>query len=83
MSFQVQHEKTKIFGCQNPFRQGGGRKGLPRSFLNRFTQVRFTVAQKPKVVLGVIIAMRVPTRRMRQAQCNSLLLDFMSGCDGC
>ncbi|XP_040839706.1 midasin isoform X2 [Ochotona curzoniae] len=39
MTFQVQHEKTKIFGCQNPFRQGGGRKGLPRSFLNRFTQV--------------------------------------------
>uniref|UniRef100_A0A8C5QIK7 Midasin n=1 Tax=Leptobrachium leishanense TaxID=445787 RepID=A0A8C5QIK7_9ANUR len=39
MSFQVKHEQTKIFGCQNPFRQGGGRKGLPRSFLNRFTQV--------------------------------------------
>ncbi|XP_068087248.1 midasin [Hyperolius riggenbachi] len=39
MTFQVQHERTKIFGCQNPFRQGGGRKGLPRSFLNRFTQV--------------------------------------------
>ncbi|XP_042247008.1 midasin [Thunnus maccoyii] len=39
MSFQVQHEKTKIFGCQNPFTQGGGRKGLPKSFLNRFTQV--------------------------------------------
>ncbi|ERE84000.1 midasin-like protein [Cricetulus griseus] len=39
MSFQVQHEKTRIFGCQNPFRQGGGRKGLPKSFLNRFTQV--------------------------------------------
>ncbi|XP_006870675.1 PREDICTED: midasin [Chrysochloris asiatica] len=39
MNFQVQHERTKIFGCQNPFRQGGGRKGLPRSFLNRFTQV--------------------------------------------
>uniref|UniRef100_A0A8C4E8F0 Midasin n=1 Tax=Dicentrarchus labrax TaxID=13489 RepID=A0A8C4E8F0_DICLA len=39
MSFQVQHEKTKIFGCQNPFMQGGGRKGLPKSFLNRFTQV--------------------------------------------
>lgn len=40
MRFHVQHEKTKIFGCQNPFTQGGGRKGLPRSFLNRFTQVR-------------------------------------------
>lgn len=39
MSFQVQQEKTKIFGCQNPFTQGGGRKGLPKSFLNRFTQV--------------------------------------------
>ncbi|XP_039980712.1 midasin isoform X5 [Xiphias gladius] len=39
MSFQVQHEKTKIFGCQNPFTQGGGRKALPKSFLNRFTQV--------------------------------------------
>ncbi|XP_037836777.1 midasin isoform X2 [Kryptolebias marmoratus] len=39
MSFHVQHEKTKIFGCQNPFTQGGGRKGLPKSFLNRFTQV--------------------------------------------
>ncbi|KAM9704373.1 midasin [Menidia menidia] len=37
--FHVQHEKTKIFGCQNPFTQGGGRKGLPKSFLNRFTQV--------------------------------------------
>ncbi|KAK2883458.1 hypothetical protein Q8A67_017095 [Cirrhinus molitorella] len=39
LRFHVQHEKTKIFGCQNPFTQGGGRKGLPRSFLNRFTQV--------------------------------------------
>ncbi|GAA6099361.1 midasin isoform X1 [Tachysurus ichikawai] len=39
MRFQVQHKKTKIFGCQNPFTQGGGRKGLPKSFLNRFTQV--------------------------------------------
>lgn len=39
MSFHVQYEKTKIFGCQNPFTQGGGRKGLPKSFLNRFTQV--------------------------------------------
>ncbi|KAL6070950.1 Midasin [Balamuthia mandrillaris] len=29
----------RIFACQNPVRQGGGRKGLPKSFLNRFTQV--------------------------------------------
>ncbi|KAM4633655.1 midasin [Polymixia lowei] len=39
MSFQVQQDKTRMFGCQNPFTQGGGRKGLPKSFLNRFTQV--------------------------------------------
>ncbi|KAG8189752.1 hypothetical protein JTE90_012927 [Oedothorax gibbosus] len=30
---------TRIFGCQNPYTQGGSRKGLPKSFLNRFTQV--------------------------------------------
>jgi midasin len=30
----------RIFAAQNPLQQGGGRKGLPRSFLNRFTSVR-------------------------------------------
>ncbi|KAL5579519.1 hypothetical protein UlMin_011961 [Ulmus minor] len=29
----------RIFACQNPSNQGGGRKGLPKSFLNRFTKV--------------------------------------------
>ncbi|XP_042404787.1 midasin-like [Zingiber officinale] len=29
----------RIFACQNPSHQGGGRKSLPRSFLNRFTKV--------------------------------------------
>lgn len=43
MNFHVQHKMTKIFGCQNPYRQGGGRKGLPKSFLNRFTQVSLFV----------------------------------------
>ena len=32
-------QPSRIFACQNPFQQGGGRKGLPRSFLNRFTVV--------------------------------------------
>lgn len=31
----------RIFACQNPSSQGGGRKGLPKSFLNRFTKVYF------------------------------------------
>ncbi|XP_070191391.1 midasin-like isoform X1 [Littorina saxatilis] len=38
-TFHIQHSRTRIFACQNPLNQGGGRKGLPRSFLNRFTQV--------------------------------------------
>ncbi|KAI3766421.1 hypothetical protein L2E82_16478 [Cichorium intybus] len=29
----------RVFACQNPTNQGGGRKGLPKSFLNRFTKV--------------------------------------------
>ena len=30
---------TRIFGCQNPPRDGGQRKNLPKSFLNRFIKV--------------------------------------------
>ncbi|XP_023315085.1 LOW QUALITY PROTEIN: midasin-like [Trichogramma pretiosum] len=37
-TFNVRSE-TKLFACQNPLRQGGGRRGLPKSFLNRFTQI--------------------------------------------
>jgi len=32
-------QSFRIMACQNPVAQGGGRKGLPKSFLNRFTQV--------------------------------------------
>ena len=38
ITFSVQ-PSTKLFACQNPMSQGGGRKGLPKSFLNRFTMV--------------------------------------------
>ncbi|CAL8083642.1 unnamed protein product [Calicophoron daubneyi] len=38
-TFKVEPKSTRLFACQNPVRQGGGRKGLPKSFLNRFTQV--------------------------------------------
>lgn len=33
------NQQTRIFASQNPLRQGGGRKGIPQSFLNRFTKV--------------------------------------------
>ncbi|CAL1290109.1 unnamed protein product [Larinioides sclopetarius] len=38
-TFHLNKSSVRIFACQNPYRQGGSRKGLPRSFLNRFTQV--------------------------------------------
>jgi midasin len=33
------HPSFRIFAAQNPPNQGGGRKGLPKSFVNRFTKV--------------------------------------------
>lgn len=36
--FQVK-DGTRFFACQNPLKQGGSRRGLPQSFLNRFIQV--------------------------------------------
>ncbi|KAG8904454.1 hypothetical protein FRB99_001714 [Tulasnella sp. 403] len=35
----VRHPEFRVFAAQNPLHQGGGRKGLPKSFLNRFTKV--------------------------------------------
>jgi MoxR-like ATPase len=38
-TFHCPPGRFRLFACQNPQHQGGGRKGLPKSFLNRFTQV--------------------------------------------
>lgn len=35
----VKHPDFRLFAAQNPHHQGGGRKGLPASFVNRFTVV--------------------------------------------
>ncbi|KAI0754666.1 midasin [Daedaleopsis nitida] len=35
----ARHPSFRVFAAQNPLHQGGGRKGLPKSFLNRFTKV--------------------------------------------
>lgn len=35
----VSHPNFKVFAAQNPQLQGGGRKGLPKSFINRFSVV--------------------------------------------
>ena len=36
----------RIFACQNPYGQVSGRKGLPKSFLNRFTTIYFSNLEK-------------------------------------
>ena len=46
MTFKVDSSKTKIFACQNPVDEGGGRKSLPKSFLNRFTQVNIVLSAR-------------------------------------
>ena len=35
----TRHPAFRIFAAQNPLSQGGGRKGLPKSFISRFTKV--------------------------------------------
>ena len=39
ISSDTHTNRTRIFGCQNPPRNGGQRKNLPKSFLNRFIKV--------------------------------------------
>ena len=46
--------KFRIFASQNPIQQGGGRKGLPASFLNRFTKV-YIEEPKPSDQLQIIL----------------------------
>lgn len=36
----------RIFGAQNPLQEGGGRKGLPKSFLNRFSRVHVDLLER-------------------------------------
>lgn len=38
-TFKVDRTSTRIFATQNPYSQGASRKGLPQSFLNRFSSI--------------------------------------------
>ncbi|VBB33041.1 unnamed protein product, partial [Acanthocheilonema viteae] len=35
----IDDKKTRFFACQNPCSQGGNRRKLPKSFVNRFTSI--------------------------------------------
>ncbi|KAH0145448.1 midasin, partial [Aureobasidium melanogenum] len=45
------HPDFRLFAAQNPHHQGGGRKGLPASFVNRFTVVYADVFSPKDLVL--------------------------------
>ncbi|KAI5271234.1 midasin [Aureobasidium subglaciale] len=45
------HPDFRLFAAQNPHHQGGGRKGLPASFVNRFTVVYADVFSPEDLVL--------------------------------
>lgn len=45
------HPDFRVFAAQNPHHQGGGRKGLPASFVNRFTVVYADVFRPEDLLL--------------------------------
>lgn len=45
------HPDFKVFAAQNPQYQGGGRKGLPKSFVNRFTVVYVDVLKEEDLIM--------------------------------
>ncbi|KAF2027995.1 midasin [Setomelanomma holmii] len=45
------HKDFRVFAAQNPHHQGGGRKGLPASFVNRFTVVYADIFQPEDLTL--------------------------------
>lgn len=45
------HPNFVVFAAQNPYLQGGGRKGLPESFVNRFTVVNAQALSKQDLMV--------------------------------
>ncbi|KAI9658502.1 MAG: hypothetical protein M1831_003940 [Alyxoria varia] len=47
----IRHPSFRLFATQNPHHQGGGRKGLPASFVNRFTVVYADIFERQDLEL--------------------------------
>lgn len=45
------HPEFRVFAAQNPQYQGGGRKGLPKSFVNRFTVVYVDMLKSDDLIM--------------------------------
>lgn len=84
--FKVDRSESRIFACQNPYNKGGSRKGLPQSFLNRFTSIHIKshsaqdmslIIERlyPKLPKGVPDKMVQFTQKVNNL-CNDLGLEF-------
>lgn len=80
------HASFRIFGAQNPALEGGGRRGLPKSFLNRFTRVQIETPEQGDI-LAIVKAMN-PIILEEVAQCIVATLEdvnislHLAGCSG-
>jgi midasin len=70
------HPDFRVFAAQNPHHQGGGRKGLPASFVNRFTVVYADVFRPED--LSLICAKVYPGIQATEVE---KLIDFVSALD--
>lgn len=70
------HPSFRVFAAQNPHHQGGGRKGLPASFVNRFTVVYADVFRPED--LSLICAKVFPRIEKDEAK---RLIDFVAALD--
>lgn len=70
------HSDFRLFAAQNPHHQGGGRKGLPASFVNRFTVVYADIFKSEDLMLICKQGFpTVPDTALRK------LIDFVSRLD--
>lgn len=50
-TFKIEKKDVRFFACQNPQNQGGNRRALPKSFLNRFSIVSLAIFKWLKLLL--------------------------------
>ncbi|XP_032667152.1 midasin [Odontomachus brunneus] len=76
---------TRLFGCQNPLQQGGARRGLPKSFLNRFTQISVDALMEDdlRFILGVKFPQLATSLINDMVRFNSILASEVGVTWGC
>ncbi|KAJ1448001.1 P-loop containing nucleoside triphosphate hydrolase protein [Pelagophyceae sp. CCMP2097] len=91
------HPDFRIFATQNPLSGGAGRRGLPRSFVDRFTRVdvtalnladfcaiaaaRFAKVAEHDVAAGAALAMDLRARRVFGADADVNVRDLERWCE--